>query len=73
MNIYISSITFKGKFNGEFKFININSSGFLEFEFTVSDILKLLLNNIAEIKNMTHIEFERWLEDNLLNIDKIDQ
>ena len=67
---YISSITFKGKFNGEFKFININSSGFLEFEFTVSDILKLLLNNIAEIKNMTHIEFERWLEDNLLNIRK---
>ena len=67
---YINSITFKGKFNEELKSININSSGFLEFEFTVSDILKLLLNNIAEIKNMTHIEFERWLEDNLLNIRK---
>ena len=32
--------------------------------------LKLLLNNIAEIKNMTYVEFGRWLEDNLLNIRK---
>ena len=67
---YISNITFKGKFNEELKSININSCGLLDFEFTAADILKLLLNNIAEIKNMTHIEFERWLEDNLLNIRK---
>lgn len=63
---YTSSITFKGEFNGESKSIEISSFGFSGFKFTAADILKLLLNNIAEIKNMTHIEFEKWLEDNLL-------
>lgn len=63
---YISSITFEGKFNGELKSISIKTVGYFEYEFSVADVLRLLLNNISEIKNMTYIEFENWLEDNLL-------
>lgn len=63
---YISSITFEGEFDGISKSITIKAEGFLEYEFTAADVLKLLLNNIPEIKNMTHVEFENWLKDNLL-------
>lgn len=63
---YISSITFEGNFDGTPKSIVIKTVGFFEYEFTVADVLKLLLNNIPEIRNMTHVEFKGWLEDNLL-------
>ena len=53
----------------EIKYIKISTVGYNDYEFTVADVLKLLLNNINEIANMTHLEFEKWLLDNLITQD----
>ncbi len=68
-NEYVSSITFIGRFKEEIKSIKISTVGYNDYEFTVADVLKLLLNNINEIANMTHLEFEKWLLDNLITQD----
>lgn len=65
---YISEITFKViTEKGNSMDIEVSSFGYWKFEITVADILKLLLVNIDNMKNMSCSEFETWLKNKLIH------
>lgn len=65
---YISEITFKVITEKGYSIdIEVSSVGYWKFEITVADILKLLLANIDNMKNMTYSEFETWLKNKLIH------
>lgn len=64
---YISEITFKVITERGYSIdIEINYVSYWKFEVSVSDVLKLLLSNIDNMKNMTYKEFEIWLNNKLI-------
>lgn len=61
---YINDIVIKTtKFEAIFKISQM-------YDYVYSDLLKIILNNIDEIKNMSELSFIKWFVDNTLKNNK---
>lgn len=66
---YISEIEFFIYENGNLdsEWYKISSSSSCDFVFSVSDILKIFIEHMEDMKNMEVQEFKIWIRDKLLN------
>lgn len=65
--MYVSEISFDiyDNFNNH-KEIVVMCENYDSYEFTVSDLIKIFINNIDNIKEMTILEFEEWIRKELI-------
>ena len=50
--------------------INVEVNQMYEYELSEGYLMKLLLNNVDEIRKMTELEFYRWLEEEMRPIEE---